>query len=72
MATFAPSSVSDSATARPIPEDEPQTIATRPFRPRSTLSGRKHADDVPQVPERQRLRQGELSISRFAQPTLQL
>ena len=36
MATFAPSAASASATASPMPEDAPQTIAVRPSRPRST------------------------------------
>ena len=35
MATFAPSPARDSAIASPIPEEAPQTIAVRPFSPRS-------------------------------------
>ena len=40
MATLAPSSASASAVPRPIPDDAPQTIAVRPFSPRSTASSR--------------------------------
>src|SRR5918992_341895 len=52
MVTFAPSSASVSAIARPIPADAPQTIAVRPFRPRSTSAPssaltRQDPDDVP-------------------------
>src|SRR5436309_187932 len=39
MATFAPSAASDSAIARPMPADAPQTIAVRPLRPRSMPPG---------------------------------
>jgi hypothetical protein len=39
IATFAPSCTSDSAHARPMPADAPQTIAVRPFSPRSTSGG---------------------------------
>src|SRR5439155_1149100 len=38
MVTFARSAARASAVARPRPDDAPQTIAVRPFSPRSTLS----------------------------------
>ena len=41
MATFAPSALSASAVARPIPADEPQTIAVRLLRPRSIAQHEK-------------------------------
>src|SRR4029453_19119677 len=46
IATFAPSAANARAIASPIPEDAPQTIAVRPFRPRSTASGGEDADDL--------------------------
>src|SRR5262245_37653759 len=52
IATFAPSAASDSAIARPIPEDAPQTIAVRPRRPRSIPSA--HGEDADDVADRGR------------------
>ena len=39
IVTFAPSAASDSAVARPRPDDAPHTSAVRPFSPRSTVGG---------------------------------